>query len=173
MPIHLIFVLMLLRSITNTDIEPLWQLNQANTPHVSGLSLDEFTQLLSIADYKVLFEHEDKIVGLLIGFLPGADYQSPNYQWFEQNYQAHAYIDRIAIDTSARKLGIASRLYQDFERFALEHKTEYLSCEVNIRPCNEVSLAFHEKQGFEQAGTQETEGGQKEVALLIKPIQLG
>ena len=43
-----------------------------------------------------------------------------------------------------------------------------LVAEVNLRPRNDVSLAFHAAFGFEQVGTQRVEGGAKEVAMLCR-----
>ena len=41
-----------------------------------------------------------------------------------------------------------------------------ITCEVNTRPANPDSMAFHERLGFREVGRQQTEGGAKEVALL-------
>lgn len=52
--------------------------------------------------------------------------------------------------------------------------SEYLdlpvTCEVNIRPPNPESLAFHDRQGFVEVGTQETEDGRKTVSLRAKSL---
>ena len=45
-----------------------------------------------------------------------------------------------------------------------------LTCEVNLRPPNEGSIAYHERHGFKRVGTQETEGGSKEVAMMEKRL---
>jgi predicted GNAT superfamily acetyltransferase len=62
-------------------------------------------------------------------------------------------------------MGIASRLYQDFAA-SLQGEVDVMTCEVNIRPANETSMRYHRQYGFVQVGTQQTEGGKKEVALL-------
>jgi predicted GNAT superfamily acetyltransferase len=41
-----------------------------------------------------------------------------------------------------------------------------LFCEVNVRPRNDASLAFHEAIGFREVGQQDTDGGAKRVSLL-------
>ena len=46
-----------------------------------------------------------------------------------------------------------------------------LACEVNIEPPNEVSAAFHRRQGFTQVGTQWVADGTKRVALLEKGLR--
>jgi len=47
-----------------------------------------------------------------------------------------------------------------------------ITCEVNLKPKNDESLLFHKKYGFEQVGTQETDGGKKEVSLMVYKIPL-
>ena len=47
---------------------------------------------------------------------------------------------------------------------------QQLVCEVNLRPANPGSLAFHQRLGFKQVGTQETQNGKKKVAFLLKKI---
>ena len=44
--------------------------------------------------------------------------------------------------------------------------TALIRTQVNTRPCNERSLAFHERLGFHEVGRQQSEGGSKEVAML-------
>jgi hypothetical protein len=45
-----------------------------------------------------------------------------------------------------------------------------MTCEVNVRPANESSMRYHETHGFLKVGSQETEGGSKEVAMLEKKL---
>ena len=99
---------------------------------------------------------------------PGTSYQSPNYRWFCDNYDDFAYVDRIAINSWARRKGIAEALYDAFA--AAEAGAPVMTCEVNIRPSNEGSMKFHERMGFHQVGSQQTEGGKKEVAMLEKKL---
>ncbi|MDJ0940620.1 MAG: GNAT family N-acetyltransferase, partial [Woeseiaceae bacterium] len=70
-----------------------------------------------------------------------------------------------AVAEHARRLGLASRLYDDF-RAALPETVAVMTCEVNLHPPNDSSMRFHERKGFRTVGTQQTEGGKKEVALM-------
>jgi predicted GNAT superfamily acetyltransferase len=88
-----------------------------------------------------------------------------NYRWFSEHYDDFAYIDRVAVNQRARRLGLASRLYDDFQTSMPEH-VRLMTCEVNLRPPNPDSMLYHERRGFKVVGRQETEGGGKEVALL-------
>jgi predicted GNAT superfamily acetyltransferase len=66
-------------------------------------------------------------------------------------------------------MGLAAKLYSDFEG-SCAHDSGRLVCEVNMRPANEGSMLFHKREGFEQIGAQETEGGVKQVALMLKEL---
>ncbi len=107
----------------------------------------------------------DGIAAFLIGLRAGSAYASPNYRWFCAHYEDFAYVDRIAVAERARRQGLASQLYDDFMTMMRPHVT-IMTCEVNLRPPNPTSLRFHENRGFCRVGTQETEDGRKEVALL-------
>lgn len=147
------------------DIEDVWRLNDESVPHVSRIDRAEMQWFAQHAHYFRVVRQEDRLAGFLIGLRPGLPYASPNYRWFAEYYRDFAYIDRVAVAESARRQGVARRLYQDFAA-TLDDSVRVMTCEVNIRPANESSMQFHTRYGFVQVGTQETEGGQKEVALM-------
>ena len=147
------------------DLEAVWRLNEASVPHVSSIGLEDMHWFANNAQYFRIAWHENELAGFLIGLRPGLPYASPNYRWFCRRYSNFGYIDRVAVATTARRLGVATGLYQDFSA-SLDDAVPVLTCEVNIRPANESSMRFHTLYGFTEVGRQETEGGNKEVALL-------
>lgn len=155
--------------ITAADLEDVLALNEASVPHVSSADLEKMRWFAAGAAYFRVIRQDAGLAGFLIGLRPGLDYASENYRWFSQNYRRFGYIDRVAVDPAARRLGVASRLYDDFAS-TLQNDVPYLTCEVNIRPPNVSSMRFHEKLGFVRVATQETEGGTKEVALMEKKL---
>jgi hypothetical protein len=155
--------------ITDSDLSEVLALNDASTPHVSRIDMDALRWFADNAGYFRVVRHDDRLVGFLIGLGPGLDYASPNYRWFAQRHGQFGYIDRVAVASEARRLGIASLLYDDYAA-RLRGYVPVMTCEVNLRPPNESSMAYHERHGFRQVGTQETEGGTKEVALLEKAL---
>jgi len=161
---------MRLRDITPTDLAELHRLNQANVPAVSSIDAEQLDWFFRHGDYFRVAELDGAIAGFLLGLLPGRDYASVNYGWFNARYADFLYIDRLAVATDRRRRGIASALYADVERHALSLAAPLLACEVNLRPRNEASLLFHERHGFAEVGQQETEGGSKRVSLMIKPL---
>lgn len=161
---------MRLRDVTRHDLEALLALNEQSVPHVNSVTADEFEWFFRIGDYFRLAEIEGSPAGFLLGLRPGLDYGSLNYAWFSRRYADFVYIDRLAVDVRWRRRGIASALYTDIERHARILAAPLLACEVNLRPRNDVSLAFHERHGFSEVGRQDTEGGDKTVVLMIKPL---
>jgi len=156
---------MRISNVMGSDLEEVWRLNEDSVPHVSRIDSAQMEWFASTAHYFRIVRHEEQLAGFLIGLRPGLPYASPNYRWFSENYTDFGYVDRVAVSEAARRMGIASRLYQDFAA-SLRGKVDVMTCEVNIRPPNESSMRYHEQQGFIRVATQETEGGKKEVALL-------
>ena len=100
---------------------------------------------------------------------PGLDYASENYRWFSERGDSFVYIDRVVVAEEARGTGIGRALYDAVFERAREHGRAEVDCEVNVRPENPQSLAFHARLGFEKLGEQETKGGAYRVALLAAP----
>ncbi len=154
--------------IEESDFEPVLALNEDSIPHVSRIGAQELRWFADNAAYVRVAKIEQKMAGFLIGLRPGTSYQSPNYRWFCQNYEDFAYIDRVAVSEWARRRGVADALYDDFNR--TQSPVPRMTCEVNTRPANEGSMKFHQRLGFRQVGSQEAEGGAKEVAFLEKKL---
>jgi hypothetical protein len=155
--------------VSCNDLDEVLRLNNDSVPHVSDIDLTQMEWFAGNAHYFRVARRQGKIAGFLIGLRPGLPYASPNYRWFSEHYNDFGYVDRVAVAATARRMRVASRLYQDFAEF-LTGEVEIMTCEVNIRPPNESSMHFHEQQGFVRVATQETEGGKKEVALLEKKL---
>ena len=156
---------MQISDISTNDLEEVWILNEDSVPHVSRIDRNEVAWFAEHAHYFRVVRQGAELAGFLIGLRPGLTYASPNYRWFSERYQDFGYIDRVAVASSARRLGVATLLYQDFAA-ALDNATGVMTCEVNIRPANESSMQYHRQFGFSEVGTQQTEGGKKEVALM-------
>ena len=100
-----------------------------------------------------------------MAFAPRARYDSLNYLWFQERYENFIYIDRIAVAAGARRQGIAGSLYRDIFDFA-RPRAGLLTCEVNTRPVNAESMAFHENFGFREVGARESADGTISVSLM-------
>lgn len=158
-----------IRDVTNDDLDAVLALNEASVPHVNSIDRGQMEWFAQHARYFRVVTLDDGLAGFLIGLLPGLDYASLNYRWFSDHYERFAYIDRVAVAADARRRRIASRLYEDFAE-TMRGQADVLTCEVNIRPPNASSMAFHLQHGFVQVASQTTEGGSKEVALMEKTL---
>lgn len=146
------------------EIEDLLALNNAAVPAVNALDAAGLAALIEGAELALAVRQRGAVAGLLLAFGPGSAYASPNYRWFDARYGDFLYVDRIVVAEAGRGLGIGRGLYRAaFARAGARP----LCCEVNLRPPNEASLRFHQRLGFREAGRQQTEGGAKEVALLV------
>ncbi|MBC8363577.1 MAG: GNAT family N-acetyltransferase [Actinobacteria bacterium] len=161
---------MLLRPVRAGDLAAVRRLNTAAVPAVNGLSAGELVWFSEVAtSFLVAVQPDSSLVGFLVGLEgPGLDYDSSNYRWFEQRYENFLYVDRVVVDPSGQGRGIGRSLYGAFVERAEGHR--FLCAEVNIRPRNDVSLAFHDAFGFCGVGEQDTEGGSKRVLMLVKEI---
>jgi len=135
---------------TTDDLPEILELNEAALPAVSSVNLVDMEHFLSIAEYFRILKIKDQILGFLIALTPGKNYQS---------------LDRIVIAPAFHGNGFGRAFYDNLSDFSSEQAPR-ITCEVNIRPMNEGSILFHEKYGFDQVGTQETEGRTKEVSLM-------
>lgn len=151
------------------DLAAVHLLNEAAVPHVNSVDIKQMEWFATHAPYFRVAQHGTGIAGFLIGLRPGLAYGSPNYAWFSTNYEDFGYIDRVVVAPDARRLGVARRLYDDFAG-QLTGRVDVLTCEVNLRPANDASMHFHIDYGFVQVGSQETDGGDKEVALMEKRL---
>lgn len=161
-----------LRSAEAGDRAAVVALNQSAVPAVTPMTEDGFDYYVQVAERFVIGRSDTgEVTAMLILMSPGADtYSSANYRWFSERYDDFCYVDRIAIAESHRGEGLGRQLYE----LAIEQAASRpLLAEVNLRPRNAVSLAFHESMGFEAVGTQEVEDGAKEVVMLCRPPKSG
>jgi uncharacterized protein len=157
------------------DLPAVAALNAAEVPRLGPLDDDELARHAARCDLAVVATtQEGELAGFLLALGAGHDYASVNYRWFAARDAAlgagFLYVDRIAVAPPFRRRGVASALYDAVEEFAREEGSAEVTCEVNVRPPNPGSLAFHASRGFVEVGQQDTAGGAIRVALLAKPL---
>lgn len=161
---------MQVRAATAADLGAIAALNETCVPAVSRVSSAGFEWFLANADCFRVVEIDGAVAGFMLALRPGSAYTSVNYRWFVERYPDFLYIDRLAVDRRFRRRGAASALYADVERAARSLGAPLLACEVNLRPRNEESLVLHQRLGFGEVGQQDTDGGDKRVSMLVKPL---
>ena len=103
----------------------------------------------------------------LIAFAEGAAYDSPNYGWVAARHPRFVYVDRIVVAPDLRGAGVGRALYETVFALARARAVPVL-CEVNLRPPNPGSDAFHAALGFTEAGRARLAPG-KDVRYLLRP----
>jgi hypothetical protein len=117
---------------------------------------------------------DDTVAGFCFVLAPGADYGSMNYRWFSDRYDDFVYLDRIAIAPVFQRRGIGRALYAEVEHLAAHRRPTAgtFALEVNLRPRNDQSLAFHADLGFVEVGQRETGYGVV-VSMMTKSLERG
>jgi len=142
-----------------------------NAAAVPSVNLIDEAALAALHDqaFALLAARDADQAGSLAGFLLAlperADYASPNFRFFQARFDAFVYVDRIVVSPDYRRHGVGRLLYRAL--FELSPSTR-VTCEVNLKPPNPESMAFHAGLGFRTVGEQDTEGGSKRVALLVR-----
>lgn len=149
------------------DLKELVRINNLALPHVNELDEGSAADIIAQASFAIKVLQGGKFAGFLLGLEPGQAYASLNYRWFCDRYDQFAYVDRIVVSEECRGSGVGQALYEALMSFCRARSIPRITCEVNIEPPNPGSLAFHHQFGFVSAGTQRTEGGAKEVDLLV------
>ncbi|HET6629445.1 MAG TPA: GNAT family N-acetyltransferase [Woeseiaceae bacterium] len=157
----------MIRNADSGDLEAVLALNEASVPQVNSVPLAQLEKFRREAAYFRVALVDGAVAAYLVGLAPDADYGSLNFRWFKARYDDFAYIDRVAVAEAARRLGLGSALYEDFEQH-FTGRAPRLACEVNLRPPNAASMAFHRRHGFVQVGEQPVDG--KIVAMMIKEL---
>ena len=142
------------RNLEITDLARVLEINNANTPGVSELTMAELQTDLRNSLHALAIDNEHgEVCAFCITFAPDAPDAGDNHRWFAERYESFVYLDRIAIDSNHQNRGFGALLYQSVEQRMLnsaEHAL--LCCEVNLEPPNPGSLRFHKRIGFTEVG---------------------
>ena len=149
------------RNIEIADLPRVLDINNANTPGVSELTLSELETDIENCLHALAIDNEHgEVCAFCITFAPSAPDAGTNHQWFAERYKSFVYLDRIAIDSNHQNRGLGALLYQSVEQHMLnsaEHSL--LCCEVNLEPPNPGSLRFHKRIGFVECSVESTAQG--------------
>lgn len=151
---------------TIEDYGDILRLNEAAVPAVSRIDEEALAALHREAEFLTVARTEGRLAGFLLVLNENADYKSVNYQYFKARYDRFLYVDRIVVSEASRGLGIGAAFYA--ELFDTAPEAPRVTCEVNVRPPNPGSLKFHRGLGFEVVGEQDTDGGEKRVAMMSR-----
>jgi predicted GNAT superfamily acetyltransferase len=154
-----------IRPATEDDFGTILRLNSEWEHVTSPLDLAGLARLHGQAAYHRVVEQDSEVVAFLLALREGAEYDSPNYRWFDRSDGVFLYIDRVVVASDQQGKGLASAFYDDLFEFARAERVERVTCEVDLEPPNEASDAFHSRYGFVEVGTQWVALGTKRVSL--------
>ena len=160
-----------LRPYRRDDLAAIHAINQAEVPAVGSETEVELGHIADESVITIVAEHDGAIAGFCLVLAPGADYDSGNYLWFSERYDDFVYLDRVAIAPAFQRRGLGRAVYAEVERLAAERRPSAtdLTLEVNLRPRNDTSLAFHAALGFVEVGRRETDYDAL-VSLMARPL---
>ena len=127
--------------------------------------------IVDLSTFALVAEIDDEIAGFCLVLAAAADYRSVIYRWFSERYDDFVYLDRVAFPPAHQGRGMGRAIYTEVERLAAPRRptATQFTLEVNLRPRNDRSLAFHDRLGFVEVGQQETDYGAL-VSLMAKPL---
>lgn len=160
----------MIRKAKKSELSIVHAINESFVPHVGRENLAWFEKYFELAEVFWVYESAGEIQAFLVAMSPSCSYDSQNFLWFKERYDHFVYIDRVAVNKKFQGHGIGKKLYQHLGAEWAE-RAETVACEVNVRPANPESYAFHQKMGFREVGQQETKGGTVRVAMLMRPTQ--
>lgn len=137
-------------------------LNNASVPNVGALTEEQFAWLAGEADCFRVAELEGRFAGFIMAIRHGTPYWSANYAWFGAHFPEFLYVDRVIVVPDAQRSGVGRAIYRDLVHLA-EGRWPRITLEVNLKPPNPGSIAFHEALGFRQVGARSY--GENEVAM--------
>ena len=146
----------IVRNIESADLTRVLEINNANTPGVSELTLSELETDIENCLHALAIDNEHgEVCAFCITFAPDAPDAGANHRWFADRFESFVYLDRIAIDPTYQNLGLGVLLYQSVEQQMIASaQHSLLCCEVNLEPPNPGSLRFHHRIGFTEVGQQ-------------------
>lgn len=158
-----------LRPGTAADAAAVLALNNASVPHVNALDADALAQIVAMSAHYTVAEDAEGILGFVLCIPAGRSYWSDNYRWFGERYDDFLYLDRVAVAARAQRRGVGRALYAAMHR-AVRGGWPRVALEVNLRPPNPVSVAFHEAMGYSAVGIREYADGANAVQMFIKEL---
>jgi uncharacterized protein len=159
---------LVLRDVLAGELDQVTALNNAAGTSILPLDRNRMQRFFDQACYFRVAEIQGHLAGFLIALDQHCDYESPNYQWFRNQYESFTYIDRIVIASNYRRHGLGRIFYADVQSFA-EVRCPQLCCEVFLEPRDDAAVLFHGSYGFREVGQHNGSDGRR-VALLSKAL---
>lgn len=157
----------MLRPGTAADEAAVLALNNAQVPHVNALTAEQLRTIVAMAAYYLVAEDAEGLAGFVLCIPSGTDYWSENYAWFSSRYAEFLYLDRVVTAPRTQRRGVGRAMYTALHEW-LPGRWPRVALEVNLRPPNPVSIAFHEAMGYVPVGVREYADGASAVQMFVR-----
>lgn len=158
-----------LRPATAADFAAVLALNNSEVPQVNALTPDEFAKIAALSTHFTVAEDPQGLLGFVLCIPSQTAYWSGNYRWFGERYLRFLYLDRVVVAARARRMGVGRAMYAELHEIQAG-AWPCVALEVNVRPPNPVSIAFHEALGYRAVGIREYPDGVNAVQMFIKEL---
>jgi uncharacterized protein len=159
-----------IRAAGSHDLAEILRINAEALPHVARLTADDLRCFMALGGMAWATECGRRLCAYTLAASSSAAYDGEEFRCFQEMLeQPFLYVDQVAVESGARRSGVASQMYAHWTQWAADRNHRALCCEVNVRPPNPISMTFHGKLGFEALGEIETSDG-RQVAMLSKRI---
>ena len=154
---------------TIDDFAVIESLNNSVVNLTSPMDAERIQQLHAMSSYHRVIVQDSQLMAFLLVLGPDCDYNSVNYQWFDQHYDDFAYIDRIVVRDGSRGRGLGTLLYENLFAWAISQQIGNIVCEYNVEPLNEASRKFHNTLGFQEVSLERI-GQAKRVSMQLRVL---
>ena len=154
---------------TIDDFAVIESLNNSVVNLTSPMDAERIQQLHAMSSYHRVIVQDSQLMAFLLVLGPDCDYNSVNYQWFDQHYDNFAYIDRIVVRDGSRGRGLGTLLYENLFAWAISQQIGNIVCEYNVEPLNEASRKFHNTLGFQEVSLKRI-GQAKRVSMQLRVL---
>jgi len=158
----------IVRDAVAADFASVLRMNLESERFLSPMDAQRLQLLRAAAALHRVACIDDAVVAFVLAFREGANYDSPNYQWFASRYDTFLYVDRVVVDGAHQGKQLGGELYRDVFRVAREAGVPRVTCEFDVVPPNEASRKFHARFGFVEVGEQWV--GKKKVSMQAADV---
>lgn len=154
-----------IRSFEAGDVAWAASLNNSLGEAMPHLGDAQLRALVDAADVAWLAHADDAPLGFLLAMRSGRELPYDDYRWWNTQLASFWYVERVAVATNARGLGVGRRFYERLEAQARGEGVTHVVCEVVAEPLNVASMAFHETLGFRRREERVSASGRRFITL--------
>ncbi|GIS88884.1 MAG: hypothetical protein CM1200mP18_15940 [Gammaproteobacteria bacterium] len=113
-----------IRPVIIDDFAAIELLNHSVVDLTSPMDAERIQQLHAMSSYHRVIAQDSQVVAFLLVLGPDCDYDSMNYQWFDQRYDEFSYIDRIVVRDGFRAQGLGQSYMRTYLHGPLTRRSE-------------------------------------------------